>query len=382
MTSKSTSPKIMFIVNSLAGGGAERVVLALLEASRDRIATADVSLVLLDDEKRDYPAPDWLTIHQLDGRLSLMRTMRQLFGLLRRERPDLTISFLVRSNVASAIIAKILGHKAIISERANTSGHFKPGLMGRLSQTSVRLAYPIADKVIAVSQGIADDLATNFGVDAKRIVAIANPVPTERIVPAGQLQPAIDIQGPYAVAVSRLTRSKNLALVLEAFARSGGDLSLVILGQGNEREALEAQARALGIADRVIMPGFVDNPYPIVARAAYYVSGSNAEGFPNGQVEALALGTPVLATNCASGPSEVLADKRREDVHGLFEGDYGMLVPVNDAERLAEGMQAILRPEMQSKYRAAGPQRVAIYSTAHARDRYWHVIDSVLATAR
>lgn len=382
MTSKSTSPKIMFIVNSLAGGGAERVVLALLEASRDRIATADVSLVLLDDEKRDYPAPDWLTIHQLDGRLSLMRTMRQLFGLLRRERPDLTISFLVRSNVASAIIAKILGHKAIISERANTSGHFKPGLMGRLSQTSVRLAYPIADKVIAVSQGIADDLATNFGVDAKRIVAIANPVPTERIVPAGQLQPAIDIQGPYAVAVSRLTRSKNLALVLEAFARSGGDLSLVILGQGNERESLEAQARALGIADRVIMPGFVDNPYPIVARAAYYVSGSNAEGFPNGQVEALALGTPVLATNCASGPSEVLADKRREDVHGLFEGDYGMLVPVNDAERLAEGMQAIMRPEMQSKYRAAGPQRVAIYSTAHARDRYWHVIDSVLATVR
>lgn len=376
------TPKILFVINSLAGGGAERVLLALLEASRDRLGhDVDFSVALLDDEARDYPPPDWLPLHQLDCRFSLARSIRQLAGLCRTVRPDVTVSFLTRANVASVIVARLLGHRAIISERANTSAHFKPGLSGRLAKASVRLTYPRADRIIAVSQGIATDLADNFGVAAARIDTIANPVPYERIVEQGREDPALAIDGPYAAVVSRLTPSKNIPLVLQALARLPGGLKLVVMGQGAERPKLEALAAELGIADRVTFAGFLPNPHAVVARAAFYVSGSNGEGFPNGQVEALSLGVPVLATNCASGPSEILADRRREDVQGLTFGAYGVLVPPNDVEAMAHGMAAILEPDNQARYRAAGPRRVRDYSLDRAKTRYWASIESVIGRA-
>lgn len=371
-------PKVLFILNSLAGGGAERVLLALLDASRGMTGQVDFSLALLDREERDYSAPGDLKLHQLDSRFKLGRSIAGLYKLCRAERPDVTVSFLTRANVASVIVGKLLGHRIVISERANTSSHFKPGLSGDVAKAMIRRSYPRADRVIAVSRGIAEDLADNFGVSAGRIATIANPVPAARIVAQGEEEPAIAMDRPYIVAVSRLTPGKNLAMVLDAMARSTIDLPLVILGQGPEREALVARAAELGLSDRVIMPGFVSNPYAVVKRAAFYVSASNAEGFPNGQVEALALGIPVLATNCASGPSEVLADKRREDVHGLTFGDYGVLVPTNDPATMAEGMAAIMAPERQAQYRAAGPKRVEAYSVETARDSYWREILSTL----
>ena len=370
--------RILFIINSLAGGGAERVLLSLLASSRDMIGEFDFSLALLDQEQRDYAPPDELRIHQLDSRSTLLRSIMQLRRLAAAERPDLTVSFLNRANVASVIVAGLLGHRAVISERVNTSGHLGPNLSGAVARAIVRRTYPKADHVIAVSQGIADDLTVNFGVDRARTSTISNPVDVTAIQRAGAEPVDPPVAGPYAVAVSRLTRNKNAILLVDALAVSGVDLSLVILGQGPEHEAIRARAAKLGLAERVVMPGFVANPYPIVRQAACYLSASNSEGFPNGLVEALALGVPAAVTNCRSGPSEILAGLRREEVTGLHVGDYGLLVPPNDRDAMAEAIRRVTSPEMAATLARSGPIRAAEYGPGVAKTRYWDVIRHVL----
>lgn len=375
-------PRIFFIINSLAGGGAERVLLSLAEASlifRDRI---DLALVLLDKEPWAYQPPEGLRVIQLDSDFKLDRSIRQLHGFLRTERPDLTLSFLTRANIASTVLARLMGHRAIISERANTSGHFRPGLPGRIAKGMIRAIYPRADHIIAVSRGIADDLAENFGCRPDRISTIANPVNLGRIQAMARMEPELPLPERFIVVVSRLTKGKNVAMAIDAFARSRSGLPLVILGEGGEREALIGQIERLDLTDRVLMPGFVANPYAIVGRADCYLSASNGEGFPNGLVEALALGTPAISTNCPSGPSEVLADLPREAVNGLHEGSYGLLVPQNDPDRMAAAIDLILTPERSARYRSQGPERAAHYSVDRARDRYWEAIDGILAVAR
>lgn len=370
--------RVLFIINSLAGGGAERVLLSLLANSRDMVEEFDFSLALLDQQQRDYAPPEGLPIHQLDSRFRLIRSISQLNRLAAAVRPDLTVSFLNRANVASVIVARRLGHRAVISERVNTSGHLAPSLSGTIAKAIVRRTYPKADHVIAVSQGIADDLTANFGVDPARTSTISNPVDAAAIQRAGAEPVAPPVAGPYAVAVSRLTRNKNAILLVDALAASGLDLSLVILGQGPEREAIRARAAELGLAERVVMPGFVANPYPIVRQAACYLSASNSEGFPNGLVEALALGVPVAATNCPSGPSEILAGLRREEVTGLYAGAYGLLVPPNDQNAMAEAIRRVSSPGTAAALALAGPIRVAEYGPDRAKMAYWDIIRRVI----
>ena len=382
MNTPTHRPRILFVINSLAGGGAERVLLSLLDLSADLRDRYDFSLALLDREPPGYAPPPWLTVHQLDARFGLARSVRQLYALARDIRPEATFAFLVRSNLASVVVAKLLGHKAIISERAHTSDHFGSGASDRLARLLVRAIYPRADRVVPVSAGIADDLQRHFGVDPARTVTISNPVRADAIRQAGAESPAWTSERPYAAVVSRLMPNKNVAVVLEGLARADTDLSLAIMGQGPERERLEAQARALGIADRVHFLGFQANPYAIMARAACYVSGSNAEGFPNGLVEALALGVTAVSTNCASGPSEILADRPRESIGELTVAPYGILVPPNDPDAMARGIEAALVPERRDALAAAGPERASHYAPVRIRDAYWRVVDAVLDERR
>ncbi|WP_070156327.1 glycosyltransferase [Sphingobium phenoxybenzoativorans] len=382
MASKLPRKRILFVINSLAGGGAERVLLELIGASRQFLSDYDISLALLDDEAKEYTPPPWLHIHQLNGRFKLIQSIRELLKLARAERPDLTLSFLTRANIASVAVARMLGHKAIISERVNTSGHFAHGIAARLSKAMVRTIYPHADRIIAVSDGIAEDLERNFSVPGSRLVTIPNPVDSDRINLAAAEEMTLPVDGPYIVAVSRLSKNKNVILLTDALAASGLKLPLVILGQGPEHDEIKARAKTLGVEDRIVLAGFAANPYPVMRAASCYVSASNAEGFPNGLVEALALGLPVVATNCPSGPSEILAKARREEIDGIHIGENGILVPQNDALGVAEGLRLALEPERARALAIAGPRRAGDYSLNAARDLYWKVIEQCLGEAR
>lgn len=372
--------KVLFVINSLAGGGAERVILSLIDASREMLHEFDIVLALLDIDDRKYDVPDWLSIYQLDSRFGTARSIIQLFNLVRTLRPSATVSFLTRSNIANIASSKMLGVKSIISERVNTTNHFSGRQISNIiSKIFIKSFYPHADHIIAVSNGIADDLQENFGIPSSSVSVITNPVNVARICSAASEPVVLPVDGPFIVAISRLSRNKNAVLAVEALAMSKLDLPLIILGEGPEKDAILDRAAALGIAKQVILPGFVPNPYPILRAACCYICPSNAEGFPNGLVEALALGVPTISTNCPSGPSEILADHSRETISGIFAGAYGTLVPQEDPAAMAEALHATLMPERVALLAEAGPRRAASYSVELARDRYWDKIRSVLS---
>jgi N-acetylgalactosamine-N,N'-diacetylbacillosaminyl-diphospho-undecaprenol 4-alpha-N-acetylgalactosaminyltransferase len=150
------------------------------------------------------------------------------------------------------------------------------------------------------------------------------------------------------------------------------------LGEGPERGALQALAASLGIADRVDMPGFVANPFAVVSRAHVYAMPSNAEGFPNGLVEAMACGVPVVATNCASGPSEILAGRSRDAIGGRIDVDAGALVPTDDVQVFATALVEVLAEPRRSACGARARDRSLAYGVEQAAANYWARIEAAL----
>lgn len=375
-------PKVMFLINSLAGGGAERVMSTLLSHSEAEAGAFDISLALLDREPVAYEPPRWLRVRQLDCRGSLRASLDQVGRLCADERPDLVLSFLTRANLANVAAARGGRHVAVVSERVNTTTHLGGGLRGGLGKLMVRAAYPRAAKVVAVSPGVAEDLRSNFAVPAGKIVTIENPFDLEMIRARAAEPPSPAIEPPYTVGVGRLVANKNFAMLIEAFRLSGVPGRLVILGDGPERGALTALIRERGLEGRVLLPGFADNPFAIVGRAAVFVLSSNAEGFPNSLVEAMALGVPAIATNCSSGPSEILAGLDRGSVQGVVRGEYGILTPPRSAEHLAEALRTMQDDRVRRGYSAQAALRAEDFRVERAKARYWAVIGEALADRR
>ncbi|MGQ2934302.1 MAG: glycosyltransferase [Sphingopyxis sp.] len=367
--------RILFAINSLAGGGAERVLATLLAGSVPWRARYDIHLALLDDEPRAYDVPEWVAVHQLGARHKLLPSLTQLRALVGRVSPDATLSFLTRANIANAWAMAGRGRPWLISERVNTSAHLGDA---RAAKAMVRIVYPRAAHVIAVSDGVVDDLAANFRVERARMSAIANPVDHRRIAELAAEPPAFVPADRYIVSAGRLMPNKNFRLLLRAYAQASPRERLVILGEGPERGALQALAASLGIADRVDMPGFVANPFAVVARAQAYAMPSNAEGFPNGLVEAMACGIPVVATNCASGPSEILAGRSRDAISGRIDVDAGALVPTDDVEAFAAALVDVLAEPRRSACGAKARERSLAYGVEQAAANYWARIEAAL----
>lgn len=376
-------PRVLFLINSLAGGGAERVMLSILAGSRERIVAGGGALALLDDDPDAYAPPGWLPVHRLSTGGSLLRGLRAVRALVRRERPDLIVSFLTRANVIASAVGRLERRPTVISERVNTSAHLS-GRHGAVSRLLVRLAYPRADRVIAVSQGVAEDLARNFAVAPDRIAAIANPVDLAAIRARAAEPASAPVAPPFFVAVGRLTATKNMALLVRAYAEAQPSTALLILGEGPERDSLTAEIARLGLAGRVVLGGFTSNPFALVRQAHAYVSASNGEGFPNALVEAMALERPVIATNCASGPSEILADRAREAVNGPLDTPYGRLVPTDDRSALADALRRFdaLTAAESASMGERGRARADEFSVERAVARYWRVFEDAIAAHR
>jgi glycosyltransferase involved in cell wall biosynthesis len=374
--------RVLFIINSLAGGGAERVICTLLRASQGELRDSHISLLLLDREASMYEVPRWIDTEQLDCRQSLIRSIWSVWRALRRRQPDLTVSFLTRSNVANIIASSILGVPAIISERVNTSSHLSGGPGAVIARLLVKATYPKARKVIAVSQGVADDLRVSFGVRGDRMAVIANPIDLDDIRAQADNGAAVPVDGPYVVTMGRLVPNKNFGMLIEAFARSGIAGKLLILGDGPERDVLTGKIEALGLGGRIVMPGFSANPFPTLRHAEFYVSPSNAEGFPNSLLEAMGVGLPVISTNCPSGPSEVLAELPRERVQpGLSFARHGILVTPDDPAAMAEALRAMAEPECRRVYAERALKRAADFGVTRAKDAYWAVIRATTSAA-
>lgn len=370
--------RALFLINSLAGGGAERVMCTLLRQSEPERAEFDISLVVLDKETAGNVPPDWVDVRQLDCRFSLARSVLAVRQAYAEIRPDVSLSFLTRANLASVVSAST---PCVISERAHTSHHLGKGLRGAVSRTIVRSVYPRASRVIAVSDGVALDLRENFDVPTDKIVSIPNPTDVESILELSRAPLPIEVGAPFIMSAGRLVKVKNFAMLMRGFALAGGDRKLVIAGEGEERGALEQLARELGIADRVLLPGFIQNPYPLMAAADIFVLPSDSEGYPNALIEAMALRRPVIATNCDSGPSQILAGLPRKAVSGITFAENGVLVPVDDEAAMAQAIRALEDESRRADYGVKAAARAATFNAAAMKDRYWGVLREAMQAA-
>jgi glycosyltransferase involved in cell wall biosynthesis len=235
----------------------------------------------------------------------------------------------------------------------------------RLVPPAARWAYPRADEVVAISDGVADDLEAALHVPRERVRVIPNPLTPSVLAEAAAPpeHPWLSDGGPpVLLTVARLTSAKDIPNLLHGFAglRAARPARLLVLGEGEERPRLEALVRRLGLGADVDLAGFAPNPYPAMAAADAFVLSSRREGLPTVLLEALLVGTPVVATDCPSGPREILQS-----------GRLGRLVPPRDPAALAEGMRAALA----DRRRPPGSADLLRYSLDVVTDRYLEVLE-------
>jgi glycosyltransferase involved in cell wall biosynthesis len=235
-----------------------------------------------------------------------------------------------------------------------------PYRQNRIAYRILRFAYRYADVVVTLTEGARRDLAQNFRVPEDKLARMS----ANAVIDASALAAPEAAREPgLIVSVGRLSPEKDHATLIRAFARLDRKMRLEIVGDGPLHAPLQFLIRELGVADRVTLTGFISDPFSVFRRAALAVSSSRYEGFGNAIVEALACGTPVVATDCPYGPREILAD-----------GRYGLLVPVGDADALA---RAITQVMAASPDRAALRARAAMHTVERAADALLHIIDGL-----
>ena len=289
---------------------------------------------------------------------------------LRSERPDVVLTAKDSALRTALRVRRLAGVQCRVVARPGTT--LSARLAGRSPLTrlralaGVRRSYRKADLIVANSRGVAEDVARVTGIDPQRIPVVRNPVVTPDLRRLSEMpleHPWLAPGAPPVIlGVGGLRRQKDFPTLLQAFAevRARRPCHLVILGQGRLAERLRAQSYALGVAQDMELPGFVENPYPWLWRAGVFVLSSRWEGSPNVLTEAMALGTPVVATDCPSGPREILGD-----------GRYGPLVPVGDPEAMANAIIGVLERPLD---RDALREAVREYTVERCATRYLELL--------
>ncbi len=351
--------RLSFFVGSLGGGGAERTVTSLANGFHRRGYLVDV---LLFDLQGPY-------LDDLDAgvRVVNLRSRRAILSLwalvkyFRKVRPYGMLSAQSYLNVV-AIWARVLSRvpvRLLVREAVATSvdANSSNNLKSRLVPILIRWFYPLADLIITPSRGVAEDLVECIGITDAKIVVIPNPVDIRKLLSRSiesESHPWLSGQEPVVLGVGRLTPQKDFQSLIRAFSkvRTRCRARLIICGEGEQRENLEKLAGELGVGDAVSFPGFVKNPFSYMRQSTVFVLSSRWEGLPNTLLEALAIGTPVVSTDCPSGPREILDG-----------GRFGKLVPVSDVDALADaiylGLQRrISAPSPELIKRQYGPDKI------------------------
>jgi exopolysaccharide biosynthesis WecB/TagA/CpsF family protein len=356
-----SSGLVAFYMHDLSGGGVERMRLALIAEFRAR----GVRTCLIVGRKQGALIdllPADLDVVEL-GCAGTVRSVRKLGRVLRRLRPRILLVSLDHNNVTALLAgAWAPGTQVVICQHNALSAEARSGWKYRMIPFLYWLLQRRAAGIIAVSQGVADDLADTARIARKRITPIYNPVIGADF--AARMADEVrhpwfgDGGAPVCVFVGRLTAQKDPGLLLQAiaFLAAVRDLRLLVLGEGPLLGGLRVQAQVLGLAGIVDFVGFQANPLPWIREAACLVSTSRYEGLGNVLIEALACGTPVVATDCPHGPAEILVG-----------GEVGSLVPVGDPVALASALARVLNspPQADQLRRRAGAFTAASCAEAH-----------------
>lgn len=364
----NTNPRVAFFIGSFGGGGIERIT-ARLAHSFVKLGV-DIDLILnRDDDTHLWRMPAETRIINLNTP-NLYLSLPGLVRYLKQERPNALLSADHYLNEIALLSKRISGVKLqlVVAEHNQLSKTARNAtkLKGKLAPIFARILYPWADGIVAVSEGVAKDLARTASLPLERIQTIYNPVINDEML-ASAKEPldhpwfkSSDI--PVILGVGKLEAQKDFSNLIRAFAnvRQVRPARLVILGWGPDRPELEALIQELGLQEDVDLPGYTQNPYAYMARSAVFVLSSAWEGLPTVLIEAMALGIPVVSTNCESGPSEILA-----------EGKYGYLTPVGDSKALAESILQVLA----SNHKQVDAEWLAQFGLETATSRYLNILD-------
>jgi len=359
--------QLALFIPDLRGGGAERVMLILADAFHSRGFDVDLVVARSIGEYRSM-VPDGVRLVDL-GTRRLREVPWHLARYLRAERPPALLSAYDQLNVLAVAARKLarVNTRLVCTVHAHLSSHLRltgRSLHSRLLRRLLRAAFSSADHVVCVSQGVARDLVATVGVSSDRVSVIYNPVLVDRIQSLAREpvdHPWFEKGAPPVVlGVGRLHPEKDFPNLMRAFAllRRERVARLVILGEGSERAFLERLADELGIKEDVWMPGFVDNPYKFIQRCSVLALSSRWEGLPLTLIEGMALGVPLVSTDCPSGPRELLED-----------GKWGTLVPVGDSASLAQALREALDAP-----KVASPQALERFDVDRTVSQYLTVL--------
>jgi len=363
-------PEIAFFLPNLQGGGAEKVMVNLANAFSTRGATVDFVLGKAEGPNLEklYPAINVVDL----GTSNVFGWLEPMIRYLKGCKPRIVMSGLHHANLTTIMAKNLSGvdSKIIVTVHGQLSqdvGNSRKKL-AKAIPFLVRKLYPKANKIICVSQGVADELINRYGLPEQKIQVIYNPVLTDDIFEKAEEpidHPWFQLgQSPVILGVGRLTPAKDFQTLIKAFdiVYKARPAKLLILGEGPERESLQSLIKELNLENDVALPGFVENPYKYMKHTNVFVLSSRWEGFGNVIVEALALGVPVVSTDCPSGPAEILE-----------KGKWGRLVPVGDPKSLADAILEAMNDE-----RGKGIERAKEFSLEKIASQYLELVQSIL----
>jgi len=403
----SKAQRIAVLLPSLAGGGAERSMLHLIQSFTEQGRAVDLLVFRLEGAFVDI-VPDSVRLVELKptagvrGRLmaaladpsgvqTILRpvllpvkadaNLRHIVALrryLEAARPDVLLSALTYTNLVALWAKQLAGNitPVVVSERITLSVHIKSdkryrAWRWRFALPAISYAYRAADGIVTVSDSVASDLIKNAQISHTAIKTIYNPVVDSKLLALAEqpLEHPWTNNGapPVILGAGRLIQQKDFQTLLRAFAilRAKRKARLIILGEGKKRSELQSLAQDLGIANDVEMPGFVSNPYQYMANASVFTLTSLYEGLPGVLIQAMACGCPVISSDCPGGSAEILE-----------HGKYGRLVPVKDPEALADAINSVLD---KMPDRDLLRERASQFSVEHATQQYIDYLDNVVA---
>lgn len=361
-------PKLAIFLTYLRGGGVERVIINLARGFVEQGLSVDLVLVREEGSFMSLIPPE-VRVVNLEGK-RLISSLPALIRYLQQNKPVALLSAMQDINIVALWSRRLAGvstrvvvsvHNTVSQESQNSSQWKR-----RFAPQLARWFYPWADAIVTVSQGSADDLV-RLGLSSEQIRVIYNPVVTPDLFEKAKEpldHPWFELGSPSVIlGVGRLEKQKDFPTLIRAFAqvRQQRPARLMILGEGKERPDLEALVQELGLGKDVALPGFVANPFAYMARAGVFVLSSLYEGLPTVLIEAIAVGTKVVSTDCKSGPAEILEN-----------GRYGKLAPVGDSKGIAEAIISTLEEPRDSE---AQQRKTSEFSLEKAVSQYRQVLN-------